>query len=660
MKRLFSLCLATMLAGNLVLHAQNTERELVVQTDKSKVEIQPTMYGIFFEDINFGADGGLYAELVKNRSFEFPQTLMGWNTFGEVEVRTDEAPFPRNPHYVRLSRPSHPHRQTGLENEGFRGIGIEHGKEYRFSVWARSPKGGEQKIRVELVGKDNNTIGQKEMFIASTDWKQYETMIGTFKSDQHARLRIFFIGDATLDLDHISLFPKDTWKGRSNGLRKDLAQALSDLNPGVFRFPGGCVVEGTTLDTRYNWKETLGPVENRPLNENRWNFCFPYRMFPDYFQSRGMGFYELFLLSEDIGAEPLPIINCGLSCQFQNETMDAHQPMEHLDCYIQDALDLIEFANGAPTTKWGKIRADMGHPEPFHLKFIGVGNEQWGTEYVERLEAFMKVLKKEHPEVAIIGSAGPAGFQDRFDYLWKEMRRLKVELVDEHDYRSPEWFLASGPKYDNYDRKGPKVFAGEYACHDSGGVAGGSNTNSFLSAMCEAAYMTGLERNADVVWMATYAPLFAHVDGWQWKPDMIWFDNTRMVKTPNYHVQQMFGNNTGDRVVPVTLDKQPLSGQEGLFASASVDNKQGKYYIKIVNTTEKAMPLKLSFKGLKKQDQLVNGELITLQASELKMENTLDEPDKVTPKTTTVALSGNSLSTTIDPQTVAIYTFVRK
>lgn len=659
MKRIFSLCLAAALAGSVSVNAQNAERELVIQTSKNKVVIQPTMYGIFFEDINFGADGGLYAELVKNRSFEFPQTLMGWNTFGEVEVRTDEAPFPRNPHYVRLSRPSHAHRQTGLENEGFRGIGIESGKEYRFSVWARSPKDSGQKIRVELVGIDNNIIGQQEMIVTSSSWKLYEALIGASRSDQHARLRIFFVGDATLDLDHISLFPKDTWKGRRNGLRKDLAQALADLNPGVFRFPGGCVVEGTTLDTRYNWKETLGMVENRPLNENRWNFCFPYRMFPDYFQSRGLGFYELFLLSEDIGAEPLPIINCGLSCQFQNEMMDAHQPMDKLDCYIQDALDLIEFANGASTTTWGKVRAEMGHPEPFNLKYIGVGNEQWGPEYVERLEAFMKVLKKVHPEVAIVGSAGPGGFQDRFDYLWKEMKRLKVDLVDEHDYRSPEWFLSNGAKYDDYDRKGPKVFAGEYACHDSGGVAGGANANSYLSAMCEAAYMTGLERNADIVWMATYAPLFAHVDGWQWKPDMIWFDNTRMVKTPNYHVQQMFGNYTGDRVVPITFNKQPLSGQEGIYASATVDSEQGKYYIKIVNAVDKSLPIKLSFKGLKKREQLIGGELITLQAPDLKMENSLDDPDRVMPKIATFTLSGDCLDTTVAPFSVAIYTFTK-
>lgn len=657
MKRFFSLCLAGILLANISIHAQNEECELIIQTNKDEVVIQPTMYGIFFEDINFGADGGLYAELVKNRSFEFPQTLMGWNTFGEVEVRTDGSPFPRNPHYVRLSRPSHAHRQTGLENEGFRGIGIEAGKEYRFSVWARSPEGGRQKIRIELIGADNNIIGHKEMIVASTKWKLYETMIGAFKTDQYARLRIFFVGDTILDLEHISLFPKDTWKGRCNGLRKDLAQALADLNPGVFRFPGGCIVEGTTLETRYNWKETLGPVENRPLNENRWNFCFPYRMFPDYFQSRGMGFYELFLLSEDIGAEPLPIVNCGLSCQFQNESMDAHQPMNQLDSYIQDALDLIEFANGAPTTTWGKVRAEMGHPEPFDLKFIGIGNEQWGPEYVERLEAFIKVLKKEHPEVAIIGSAGPAGFQDRFDYLWGEMKRLKVDLVDEHDYRSPEWFLSNGAKYDGYDRKGPKVFAGEYACHDSGGVAGGSNTNSYFSAMCEAAYLTGLERNADVVWMATYAPLFAHVDGWQWKPDMIWFDNTRMVKTPNYYVQQMFGNYTGDRVIPITLDKQPLSGQEGLYASASIDSKQGKCYVKIVNTSAKNRPVKLSFKGLRKQEIFTNSELIILQASDLKMENTLDRPEQVRPEFRVLTLSGDYLNTTVEPYTVAIYTF---
>ncbi len=650
MKRLFPVCIAVAaMSASLDLYSQQPLRELVVQTDKNKVEIQPTMYGIFFEDINFGADGGLYAELIKNRSFEFPQSFMGWNTFGAVELCTEGAPFPRNPHYVRLSRPSHPHRVTGLENEGFRGIGLEQGKEYRFSVWARAPKGGTQKVRLELIDKENNAMKQAEFSVSSTDWKLHEVVLEAPKTETHARLRIFFAEGSVLDLEHISLFPVDTWKGRRNGLRKDLAQALADLNPGVFRFPGGCIVEGTSLDTRYNWKETVGPVENRPLNENRWNFCFPHRMTPDYFQSRGMGYYELFLLSEDIGAEPLPIINCGLSCQFQNETMDAHQPMNQLDCYIQDALDLIEFANGDATTTWGKLRAEMGHPEPFGLKYLGVGNEQWGPEYVERLEVFMKVLREKHPEIAIVGSVGPSGAPEHFDMLWKEMKRLKVDVVDEHDYRSPEWFLANGAKYDNYDRKGPKVFAGEYACHD---VTGGSGT--FLSAMCEAAYMTGLERNADVVWMATYAPLFAHVDGWQWKPDLIWFDNLNIMKTANYYVQQLFGNYTGTRAIPITCDKKPLSGQEGLYASASADVEKGRYYVKVVNTSEESAPLKLSFKGLRKK-ALSKGEVLLLRAATLDSANDFGNPDKIMPQKQEVTVSGNLLEITVQPQTVAVY-----
>ena len=352
------------LAVGMTLQAQT--HEFVIQTKKVGAEIQPTMYGLFFEDINYAADGGLYAELVKNRSFEFPQHLMGWKSFGKVTVK-DDGPFERNPHYVRLAYAGHPHKQTGLDNEGFFGIGVSRDAEYRFSVWARIPDGKEAgKIRVELV--DTKSMGEQQAFATATldidskEWKKYQVVLKSPVTNPKAVLRIFLASPQTVDLEHISLFPVDTWKGHENGLRKDLAQALADLKPGIFRFPGGCIVEGTDLATRYNWKNSVGPVENRPLNENRWQYTFAHRFYPDYYQSYGLGFYEFFQLSEEIGAEPLPVLSCGLACQFQNPNADAHVPVGQLQDYIQDALDLIEFANGDATTTWGKLRADMGHP----------------------------------------------------------------------------------------------------------------------------------------------------------------------------------------------------------------------------------------------------------------------------------------------------------
>ena len=559
MKKYKGLLAVLALAAGSALQAQTNE--LVIQAGKPGAEIQPTMYGLFFEDINYAADGGLYAELVKNRSFEFPQHFMGWKTFGKVSLK-DDGPFERNPHYVRLAYAGHPHKQTGLDNEGFFGIGIKKGAEYRFSVWARVAEGETPaKIRVELA--DTKSMGEQQAFatadvtVDSREWKKYQVILKPEVTNPKAILRIFLASRQTVDLEHISLFPVDTWQGHENGLRKDLAQALADIKPGVFRFPGGCIVEGTDIASRYDWKKSVGMVENRPLNENRWQYTFPHRFFPDYYQSYGLGFYEFFQLSEEIGAEPLPVLSCGLACQFQNPNMDAHVPLCDLDSYIQDALDLIEFANGAVDTPWGKVRADMGHPAPFNLKFIGIGNEQWGKEYPEHLEPFVKAIRKKYPDIKIVGSSGPDSEGEQFDYLWPEMKSLKADLVDEHFYRPEAWFLSQGARYDNYDRKGPKVFAGEYACHGKG-----KKWNHFHASLLEAAFMTGLERNADVVHLATYAPLFAHVDAWQWNPDLIWFDNLRMMRTPNYYVQQMYGMNAGTDVLSLKMDGEWIANYD--------------------------------------------------------------------------------------------------
>lgn len=655
MKKYKGLLAVLALAAGSALQAQTNE--LVIQAGKPGAEIQPTMYGLFFEDINYAADGGLYAELVKNRSFEFPQHFMGWKTFGKVSLK-DDGPFERNPHYVRLAYAGHPHKQTGLDNEGFFGIGIKKGAEYRFSVWARVAEGETPaKIRVELA--DTKSMGEQQAFatadvtVDSREWKKYQVILKPEVTNPKAILRIFLASRQTVDLEHISLFPVDTWQGHENGLRKDLAQALADIKPGVFRFPGGCIVEGTDIASRYDWKKSVGMVENRPLNENRWQYTFPHRFFPDYYQSYGLGFYEFFQLSEEIGAEPLPVLSCGLACQFQNPNMDAHVPLCDLDSYIQDALDLIEFANGAVDTPWGKVRADMGHPAPFNLKFIGIGNEQWGKEYPEHLEPFVKAIRKKYPDIKIVGSSGTDSEGEQFDYLWPEMKRLKADLVDEHFYRPEAWFLSQGARYDNYDRKGPKVFAGEYACHGKG-----KKWNHFHASLLEAAFMTGLERNADVVHMATYAPLFAHVEGWQWRPDMIWFDNLNSVRTVSYYVQQLFATHKGTNVLSLTMNKKPVTGaegQNGLFASAVCDKNKNEIIVKVANTSDKKQPLSLIFNGLKKKEVLSGARCIKLSSADMDKDNTIENPLAIIPQETSLDVDGHTLNVDLEPATFAVY-----
>lgn len=655
MKKYKGLLAVLALAAGSALQAQTNE--LVIQAGKPGAEIQPTMYGLFFEDINYAADGGLYAELVKNRSFEFPQHFMGWKTFGKVSLK-DDGPFERNPHYVRLAYAGHPHKQTGLDNEGFFGIGIKKGAEYRFSVWARVAEGETPaKIRVELA--DTKSMGEQQAFatadvtVDSREWKKYQVILKPEVTNPKAILRVFLASRQTVDLEHISLFPVDTWQGHENGLRKDLAQALADIKPGVFRFPGGCIVEGTDIASRYDWKKSVGMVENRPLNENRWQYTFPHRFFPDYYQSYGLGFYEFFQLSEEIGAEPLPVLSCGLACQFQNPNMDAHVPLCDLDSYIQDALDLIEFANGAVDTPWGKVRADMGHPAPFNLKFIGIGNEQWGKEYPEHLEPFVKAIRKKYPDIKIVGGSGPNSEGEQFDYLWPEMKRLKADLVDEHFYRPEAWFLSQGARYDNYDRKGPKVFAGEYACHGKG-----RKWNHFHASLLEAAFMTGLERNADVVHMATYAPLFAHVEGWQWRPDMIWFDNLNSVRTVSYYVQQLFATHKGTNVLSLTMNKKPVTGaegQNGLFASAVCDKNKNEIIVKVANTSDKKQPLSLIFNGLKKKEVLSGARCIKLSSADMDKDNTIENPLAIIPQETSLDVDGHTLNVDLEPATFAVY-----
>ncbi|WP_308240880.1 alpha-L-arabinofuranosidase C-terminal domain-containing protein [Prevotella sp.] len=637
--------LSCIIAASSLLGAYAQTHTFDVNTKKVGAKVQPTMYGIFFEDINYAADGGLYGELVKNRSFEFPDALMGWKAFGKFEVKND-GPFERCPHYVVLGYSGHNDTATGLQNEGYFGIGIEKAEDYRFSVWAKAVS-GDATVEVSLV--DENTMEEHQEFataelkVSGNEWKKYELVLKPAKTVQKANLRLLLKGKNSVALEHVSLFPKHTFKDRDNGMRRDLAQALYDLHPGVFRFPGGCIVEGSSLDQRYQWKNSIGPVENRPLNGNRWLSTFNYRLFPDYYQSYGLGFYEYFLLSEDIGAEPLPVLNVGMACQYQNwNNPKAHVPVDSLQPYIQDCLDLIEFANGDVNTTWGKKRAEMGHPAPFNLKFLAVGNEQWDNLYYERLRPFVKAIKAKYPNIKLIGTSGPDSEGEMFDKGWKAMKELKADLVDEHFYRDEHWFLSHGLRYEGYDRKGPKVFAGEYACHGKG-----KKWNHFETSLYEAAFMTDLERNADVVDMATYAPLFAHVDGWQWRPDMIWYDNTRMFKTVSYYVQQMYACNKGTNVLPLTMNGKAVAGQEGqdgLFASAVVDKQKGEVIVKVANTSDKTQEVTLNLNGLKGSR---SASLTTLQCDNMDAENTLDNPNKIRPVETTATCESKKNATVL-------------
>ncbi len=634
----------------------SAQHQFTVNAKKLGAPIQSTMYGIFFEDINFGADGGLYAEMVENRSFEFPQQLMGWNTFGKVQVNDANPAFDRNPHYVTLKESGHRDKFTGLENRGFFGMGLKKGMDYHFSVYARTA--GSSQIRVELVGSDDEVMTKQQIAIAGNNWKKYTVTLKSPKTDAKGLMRIYLEGKGSVDLDHVSLFPADAWKGL---LRADLVKDLKDLNPGVFRFPGGCIVEGTDLNSRYQWKNSVGPAENRPLNENRWNYTFPHRLFPNYYQSYGLGFYEFFLLSEEIGAQALPVLSCGLACQFQNDDKDeavCHVAVDDLQPYIDDALDLIEFANGGTDTKWGKLRADMGHPAPFNLQQIGVGNEQWGPLYPVRLEKFMKAIRAKYPKMKIVGTSGPSPDDNdgkQFSYGWEQMKKLKADLVDEHYYRDQDWFMNNVTRYDNYDRKGPKVFAGEYACHVKEDPADFPTAkNVFEAALAEAAIMTGFERNADIVHMATYAPLFAHVEGWQWRPDLIWMDNLTTVRTPNYYVQQLYGQNPGTHVLSLLEGKKPVTGQDGLCASAVYDKNTNGYIVKMTNTSTEPKEVVITFKGVK---SLGNGKVTTLHADRMDAANTIEKKNNVVPKTADVQADGNVLRTTIPAKTFAVYRF---
>jgi alpha-L-arabinofuranosidase len=636
---------------------------MTLKVNGPQLEVQPTMWGIFFEDINFSADGGIYAELIKNRSFEFTEPMMGWKEVkkegaGNVLIVNRETGHAANPRYAHLTVNAEK-GSYGLFNEGFRGMGFKKGLQYNFSFLARSTA-GRPVGKLVLLDDKGGPIGEIAIPAADKDWKRYTATVTADRTVAKGGVQLLFSGSGTLDIDMVSLFPQDTWKQRLGGLRNDLVQLLADLHPGFVRFPGGCIVEGRDLANRYQWKKTVGKVEDRTLIVNRWNTEFAHRAPGDYFQSYGLGFYEYFQLSEDIGAAPLPILNCGMACQFNTGEIAAD---EDVSGYIQDALDLIEFANGSTATKWGQLRAEMGHPAPFNLTMMGVGNEQWDSQYVARYQQFEQVLKAKHPEIKLVSSVGPFSSGERFDYLWSKLKPSKADLVDEHYYMPPEWFLKNAARYDNYERKGPKIFAGEYAAHvkipkgqKETDTAEGRNT--WESALAEAAFMTGLERNADLVHMASYAPLLAHVDAWQWRPDLIWFDNLRSVGTPNYYVQRLFSNSRGTHAVTVTSDGSPLTGQQGIYASATIDKAGHRISLKVVNTTDKPVTYKVALEGAVTAPGNATQQILT--AKNKTDINTLDAPSAVVPVVEQLKPGKNNVSVAVGANSLNVITLPYK
>jgi alpha-L-arabinofuranosidase len=612
--------------------------------------LSPQMFGVFFEDINFAADGGLYPELVKNRSFEFGEPLAGWHEVmgfsakgldvpkGELDIRTDSPLNANNPHYLRAKATAPGY---AFYNVGFRGMGIESGKEYRFSAYVRTQ--GPKTIHAVLTDVKRHELGSGTLEGFGAGWKKYETVIRATGTSQHAQLTLSIGDSGSVDLDMVSLYPVDTWAGRPNGLRKDLVQLLADMRPGFIRFPGGCIVEGRRLVNRYQWKTTVGDIADRKTIINRWNDEFDQRPAPDYFQSFGLGFYEYFQLAEDIGARPLPILNCGMACQFNSSET---AKLDELHEYIQDALDLIEFANGPVTSPWGKLRAQMGHPAPFHLEMIGVGNEQWGPRYIERYKPFAAAIKAKYPNIRLVAAAGPLPSGEPFDTMWANWRQLKADIVDEHYYMSPEWFLSNTSRYDHYDRSGPKVFAGEYAAQTAG-TTSAENKNNWKGAIAEAAFMTGLERNGDVVQMASYAPLMVNVNAWQWKPDAIWFDNLRSFGTPNYYVQSVYANNTGNRIVPVTPH-----AEGGLYASATLDESKHELIVKAVNNSASARKTEIRLDGATARG---TAKVTTLSSADLSAENSFDHPKAVAPEMSTLEVNSGTIPVELGPYSLTVY-----
>lgn len=561
----------------------SVDAKLIIRTGESK-PISDLLTGIFFEDINYAADGGLYAELVQNRDFEYTSedkqgrdpnwnSTHSWNFNGDGAFTIDTmAPVhANNPHYAVLTL-----TQPGgrLTNTGFNGIALKKGETYDLSLFAKQLDGKGGQLSVSLIGKNGETYAQATTGRPTTGWKKLAVKLTANADVPDARLEIKPLAPGKIALDMVSLFPRNTFKGRKNGLRNDLAQTLADIKPRFVRFPGGCVAHGDGIGNIYRWKNTIGPLESRKPQRNIWN----------YHQTGGLGYFEYFQFCEDIGAEPLPVLAAGVPCQNSSSGGGGQQggiPLCDMDEYIQDILDLVEWANGdAGTTKWGQIRAQAGHPKPFNLKYLGIGNEDLITDiFEERFTLIFNTLKEKHPEITVIGTVGPFWKGTDYEEGWAIASKLDVPMVDEHYYQSPGWFIYHQDFYDNYDRSRSNVYLGEYAAHLPG------RPNNLETALAEALYMTTLERNGDIVSMASYAPLLARDGNTQWNPDLIYFNGLEVKPTTGYQVQKLFGNNAGDSYISNTLSVNTNDDKVRKRVAVSVvrGSQSGDLIVKLVN-----------------------------------------------------------------------------
>ena len=610
------------------------------QPAKGGKKISSDLFGLFFEDINYSADGGLYAELVQNRSFEYnPTERREWHPFsyweyispgfsyGRISVETIAPVHPNNPHYLVLDIEHVGHEAkftgesgVGLKNSGFDGIVVKAGEKYDFSLFAKQLSDSPIELSVSLQSLKGKALATGSVSTSSKGWRKYTATLTAIASNDTASLVILAKTNGKLAMDLISLFPEKTFKNRANGLRADLAQMLADVKPRFIRFPGGCLVHGDGLGNMYRWKNTIGPVQERKEQRNIWG----------YHQTAGLGYFEYFQFCEDIGAKPLPVLPAAVSCQNSGGTWQVGGtgqkalPMDEMPDYIQEILDLIEWANGPVTSTWGAKRADAGHPTPFNLQYIGIGNEDKITpEFEVRFTMISKAVKEKYPEITIVGTAGPFHSGEDFDKGWKIANDLNVPVVDEHYYTDPKWFIGNQHRYDSYKRKAGEVYLGEYA----------SWGNKMRNAISEAAYMTALERNGDVVRMASYAPLLAKKNFTQWKTDMIFFDNVSICPTPNYFVQKMFSANQGDYWFDKVIAKD--ENDINLAASCVQDSKTGDIILKLVNNNELAKPMKINLGRFGKIAAEAEQTVLTGSAD---AENTFENTKNVTPISSTVKI----------------------
>ena len=561
--------------------------KLTVLPGKEKA-ISDKLIGVFFEDINYGADGGLYAELVQNRDFEYREgenrrvkdwgPTYAWSLEGNgasMSVWTEAPIHENNPHYLALDVQK---GGTELTNAGFDGIVVKEGEKYDFSFFSRAGKKG-GKIKVSLRAEDGSILASKTLAVSSGGWKKRTAVLRANASAEKAALVLSFLTEGSYDVDMVSLFPQKTFKGHKNGLRADLAQAIADLHPRFVRFPGGCASHGQGLENIYRWKNTVGPLESRKPMRNIWG----------YHQTMGLGYFEYFQFCEDMGAEPLPVLAAGVPCQnsacIPGKLLGGGQqggiPMDEMDGYVQDILDLIDYANADPKkNRWAKLRAEAGHPEPFNLKYIGIGNEDQITDvFEERFTMIYKAIKEKHPEITVIGTVGP--FYEGTDYEegWKLADKLELPMVDEHYYNTPGWFIYNQNFYDRYDRTKSKVYLGEYAAHLPG------RPNNVETALAEALYLTAVERNGDLVEMTSYAPLLAKEGYTQWNPDLIYFNNKEVKPTVGYYTQLLFGQNTGDVYLSAEceVDSRREDVRNRIATSTVRDSRTGDMIVKMVN-----------------------------------------------------------------------------